>query len=89
MHHVIIEDEQDVDEINFNYESNNHILVISTFHKRTHELFEFTQTHLYTRDRRTHLQLETFEHLWQKHDREYKVMSDFFFFIIRYVKGFL
>ena len=51
MHHVIIEDEQDVDEVDFNYESNVHILVISTFYKHTHELFIFTQTHLYTRDR--------------------------------------
>jgi len=60
MHHVIIEDEQDVDEIDFNYKSNDHILAISTSYKHTHELFEFTQTYLYIRDRWTHLQLETF-----------------------------
>jgi len=70
MHHVIIEDEQDIDEIDFNYESNDHILVISTSYKHTHELFEFTQTYLYIRDKWTHLQLETFEQLWQKHGGE-------------------
>jgi hypothetical protein len=31
MHHVIIEDEQDIDEIDFNYESNDHILVYINF----------------------------------------------------------
>ncbi|KAK0577243.1 hypothetical protein LWI29_030125 [Acer saccharum] len=58
MHNMIVEDEREIGQLDFNYdmiEENQHV---SVSHEHTPKLYEFIQTHHQIRDRQTHSQLQ-------------------------------
>ncbi|XP_050211747.1 uncharacterized protein LOC126661908 [Mercurialis annua] len=64
-----IEDERDVQNIDYNYDSFDVIPEISVSPERSTELLEFVQCHRRIRDRDTHFQLQQdlIEHIWKTH----------------------
>ena len=69
MHNMIVEDEREIGQLDFNYDMIEENQLVSVSHERTPELYEFIQTHHQIRDRQTHSQLQAdlVEHLWQKY----------------------
>ncbi|XP_020257992.1 putative nuclease HARBI1 [Asparagus officinalis] len=69
MHNMIIEDERDINQCDFNYDAIDESPTISLSRERTPQLIEFIQAHHRIRDRQTHSQLQAdlIEHLWQRH----------------------
>ena len=68
---MIIEDERDVNEIDFNYDAIDES-PLSMSNQRSTDLAQFIQTHYRIRDRETHskLQADLVEHLWNVHGVE-------------------
>ena len=67
MHNMFIEDEGDIDNIDFDGSDANPPLEVS--HSYTPELADFMQIHYQIRDSATHSQLQSnlIEHLWERH----------------------
>ena len=68
MHNMVIEDEGDIGNIDFDGSDANPPLEVSNAY--TPELEDFMQIHYQIRDSATHyqLQLDLIEHLWERHD---------------------
>nr|XP_017228190.1 PREDICTED: putative nuclease HARBI1 [Daucus carota subsp. sativus] len=68
MHNMIIEDERDMQNIDYDYETYDETPSIQISRERTSTIEEFMQFHHRIRDKNAHIQLQNdlVEHLWQK-----------------------
>ena len=69
MHNMIVEDERNVNVVDFNYDAIDESPLPSMSHNYTSELYTFINRHRLIRDRDTHskLQADLIEHLWTVH----------------------
>ena len=69
MHNMIIEDERDLHNMDYDYETYDETPVIQISREQTNTLKEFMQFHHRIRDKSAHLQLQNdlVEHLWEKY----------------------
>ena len=68
MHNMIIEDERDLQNLDYDYETFDEALSIQISHENTSTTQEFMQFHHRIRDKSAHIQLQNdlVEHLWEK-----------------------
>ena len=69
MHNMIVEDERDLQNLDYNYEAYDGTPSISISREQTSTLMEFMQFHHRIREKGAHIQLQNdlVEHLWEKH----------------------
>ena len=69
MHNMIIEDERDMQDIDYDYETHDETPSIQISREHTNTMKEFMEFHHRIRDKSAHIQLQNdlVEHLWQKY----------------------
>ena len=72
MHNIIIEDERDLQNLDYDYEAYGGTPSISISREQTNTFMEFIQFHHRIRDKSSQIQLQNdlVEHLWERHGEE-------------------